>query len=84
MQDVLEHDSIGCLSTFGRHSNKTGVAHDAEWMVTGVDGQLESTEFFGGATVTGSLFFEVEQDETDLLLRYEELFGTDTAYLALQ
>ena len=61
-----------------------GVAHDAEWFVTGVDGQLESTEFFGGATVTGSLFFEVGQDETDLLLRYEELLGSGTAYLALQ
>ena len=61
-----------------------GVAHDAEWMVTGVDGQLESTEFFGGATVAGSLFFEVGQGETDLLLRYEELFGSGTAYLALQ
>ena len=62
------------------------LARDAKdwWEVTGVDGRLETTEFFGGSTVTGSLFFEVGQDETDLVLRYVELLGKDTAFLALQ
>jgi len=61
-----------------------GVAHDPEWMVSGVEGQLEQAEFYGGASVSGSMFFEVEKDETGLVLRYEEFFGTDKAFLALQ
>jgi hypothetical protein len=60
-----------------------GVAHDSAWAISGVDGQLESTEFYGGSTTSGKLFFEVGQDETDLVLRYESLLGTSKAFLAL-
>lgn len=61
-----------------------GVAHDAEWFISGVEGQLEQSEFYGGASVSGKLFFIVDQDETDLVLRYEELLGSDAAFLALE
>mgnify|MGYP001114712265 CR=1 FL=1 len=60
-----------------------GVTHDSEWAISGVDGQLESTEFYGGSTVSGKLFFEVGQDETDLVLRYESLLGTSKAFMAV-
>jgi len=59
-----------------------GVARDAA-MVAGVSGQLPSDQFYGGATISGTAFFEVGQDETDLVLRYEPLFGTTRAFLAL-
>jgi len=61
-----------------------GIAHDPEWMISGVEGQLEQTEFYGGASVSGSLFFEVKKDETDLVLRYGGFLGTGKAFLALQ
>jgi len=60
-----------------------GVTHDVEWAIAGVDGQLEQTEFYGGATASGSLIFEVGQGETDLVLRYQSLLGTSKAFLAV-
>jgi hypothetical protein len=60
-----------------------GVTHDPMWAVSGVEGQLQQSEFYGGATVSGSLFFEVGEDETDLVLRYETILGTNQAFLAL-
>jgi hypothetical protein len=60
-----------------------GVTHDPLWAVSGVDGQLEQTEFYGAASVSGSLFFEVGQDETQLVLRYEDILGLSKAFLAL-
>lgn len=60
-----------------------GVVYDPEWLISGVDNQLESTEFFGGSTVSGSIFFEVQQGETDLLMRYEPFLGLSKAFLAL-
>lgn len=59
-----------------------GVSRDAEWFVTGVDGLLDSSEFYGGATVTGNIPFIVNVDETDLVFVYEPLFG-DAFYLAV-
>ncbi len=60
----------------------TGVVHDSEWLISGVDGLYEGGEFFGGATITGYLPFIIGQDEIDLILKYEELFVGE-AYLAL-
>jgi hypothetical protein len=69
-------------------TGSSGSVRDPE-IIVGVAGllgdPLEDTEFFGGATVTGGTsIFEVAQDETDLILIYEPLFGTSKAYLAVQ
>jgi predicted small lipoprotein YifL len=60
----------------------SGVTHNSEIMVAGVDGLLESTEFYGGATVSGTLPFIIGQDETDLILVYEPFLG-DAFYLEI-
>lgn len=59
-----------------------GVIYDAELFIAGVDGQLETGEFFGGSTQSGKIFFEAGQGETDLILIYEAFFSE--MYFALQ
>jgi hypothetical protein len=61
----------------------SGIAHDPEIMVAGVEGLLESTEFYGEGVLTGYLPFIVGQDETDLILVYEPLLIGDTFYLSI-
>jgi hypothetical protein len=61
-----------------------GIAHEAEWFLSGIDGQLDPTEFYGGATVSGRLFFLVGKEETDLVLRYRGFLGVHEAFLAVQ
>ncbi|HAE86243.1 MAG TPA: hypothetical protein DCG78_07060 [Anaerolineaceae bacterium] len=60
----------------------SGVMHDSEIMVAGVDGLLKSTEFYGGVTVSGTLPFIIGQEETDLILVYDPIFG-DAFYLEI-
>ena len=60
-----------------------GIEYDAEWFVSGVDGLLESTEFYGDSTITGYVPFIVGIDETDVLLVYEPILWGDTFYLSL-
>lgn len=60
-----------------------GVERDAEVFVSGVDGLLETTDFFGEATITGDIPFIVDTDETDLILVHQPLFLGDEFYLAL-
>lgn len=90
---ILVELSVTCMkSTDGKCSISTfslsllgskGVSRDAEWFVSGVDGLLEGSEFYGGATVTGMVPFIVDQDETDILIVYEPLLFGDTFYLAI-
>jgi hypothetical protein len=61
----------------------SGIAHEAEIFVSGVDGLLESGDFYGGASLSGSMPFIVGSDETGLLLVYEPFFG-DPFYLAVE
>lgn len=61
-----------------------GIAHEAEWLLAGIDGQMEPTEFYGGATVSGKLFFLVGEQETDLVLRYRAFLGGEEAFLAVE
>jgi len=73
------------LSSFWNFSviGSSGVKHDAEFMVTGVEGLLESIDFYGGTTVSGYVPFIVGLDEIDLLFVYEPILFGDTFYLAL-
>jgi len=50
--------------------------------VTGVPGSLESGEFFGGAKKVGKLFFIIGKDETNIVLIFNQLLGSDI-YFAL-
>ena len=75
--------SFSVLSDFTL-TGSSGSVRDAEWMISGVDSLFEETEFYGGATVEGGLAFQVDQEETDLILIYEPLFATSKAYLAVE
>jgi hypothetical protein len=61
----------------------SGIGYDPELFVTGVDGLLESIEFYGDATVSGYIPFIIKQSDTDLILVYEPLLFGDTVYLAV-
>jgi len=64
-------------------SGSVGIVRDANAFLAGVPNMLESTEFFGGATVTGKLVFEVGQDETNIIMTYEPLFSFTEAHFLL-
>jgi hypothetical protein len=59
-----------------------GILNDAEFMVTGVDGLLEDTTFYGGASISGNVPFLVNKGDTAILLVYQPFLG-DSFYLAL-
>jgi hypothetical protein len=44
-----------------------GHIYDAEWLVE-TDTPLKSGEFYGGATTSGDLVYEIDEQETDLTL----------------
>jgi len=60
-----------------------GILYDAEWFLAGIEKELESTEFYGGATVTGYVPFMVGIGEENILLVYEP-FLSDSFYLETQ
>ena len=64
-------------------SGSTGLIREPEWAVAGLPHMLESTEMFGGATLSGWLVFEVGQDETGLILAWEPMFSLSAAYMSL-
>ncbi|MCB8942580.1 MAG: hypothetical protein H6658_02270 [Ardenticatenaceae bacterium] len=57
-----------------------GIIHRPIINIVGVPDELDTFEFFGGATITGWVAFEVEADETSFVLAYEP-FLSDAAYL---
>ncbi len=63
--------------------NSSGVTHDPEIFVAGVDGMFEGGEFYGGATKTGYLTFIVPDDDTGLIMKYSAILS-DEAFLSLQ
>jgi hypothetical protein len=73
------------ISTFLNISliGSSGVEVNPELFTTGVEGLLESVEFYGGATVSGTIPFIINQSETDLVLVYEPLLFGDTVYMAV-
>lgn len=65
-------------------TGSSGSVREPEMMIAGVAGLLEDSEFFGGATVTGGMIFEVAQGETDLILIYKPFLSVSEAYLAVE
>jgi hypothetical protein len=61
----------------------SGIAHEFEAFVSGVEGSLEYSDLLRGASVSGKLFFFVGKEETDLVLRWEPLVGGE-AFLSLE
>ncbi len=60
-----------------------GNIHEGEIMIAGVDGLIESGEFFGGATRAGKMFFIVPKDDKSVVLFYEPFLFGDTVYFAI-
>lgn len=63
--------------------DSSGITHDAELFVAGVNGLFEPGEFYGGATKTGYLVFLVPEGDESLILKYEALFVGE-AFFALK
>ena len=59
-----------------------GIEYDPDIFVSGVEGLMESTEFYGDASIKGYIPFVVGVGEADLVLLYDPFLG-DTFYLAL-
>jgi len=64
-------------------SGSRGIIHGPIINVASIRGELDSTQFFGGASVTGWMVYEVGQEETGLILSYSTFLGLSNAYLAL-
>lgn len=60
-----------------------GISYDVEPFIAGVDSQLENAEVYGESSTSGTIFFEIAENDTDLVLIYKELIGLDEAYLAV-
>lgn len=63
--------------------DSSGITHDTELFVAGVNGLLEPGDFYGGAAKTGYLVFLAPEGDEGLILKYEALFGGE-AYFALK
>lgn len=59
------------------------VAYTPEILLFDVPGLLEGGEISGNTTVSGAMAFEISQNESDMLLMYETIIGSDRAFLAV-
>jgi hypothetical protein len=65
--------------------DSAGLNHDAELVMAGVSGMLESGEFYGGAKKAGYVAFIVPDNDSGLILKYSGFLSlSGDAYLALQ
>lgn len=60
-----------------------GITYDAEWAIAGVEGLLESEEFYGGAVISGSLPFIVKETDSELVFVYDPFLG-DKFYMSVE
>ena len=60
----------------------SGVIRSPDYLVRGATGQQDNREFFGGTVQNRTLFFEISQTETDLLLIYRpNTFGSPRYFI---
>ncbi len=66
-------------------SGAKGIVYDPQIFMAGVDGTLESTEFYGGAKLEDkSIFFLVGQGETNVVLEFQAgLLFQESAFFAI-
>ena len=60
-----------------------GIIYDSEWMLAGVEGMLESKEFYGEATVSGYIGAIIKSSDTTLVLTYDPFLG-DKFYMSVE
>jgi cell division septation protein DedD len=60
-----------------------GNIHDEEIFIAGVDGLIESGDFFGGGTRVGKMFFIVPKGDNSVVLFHEPFLFGSRIYLAL-
>jgi hypothetical protein len=60
-----------------------GIIYDSEWMLAGVEGMLESKEFYGGATVSGYIGSIIKSSDTAIVLTYDPFIG-DKFYMSVE
>jgi hypothetical protein len=70
--------SISSLQAVGADGNVI----DPSFGIVGIEGELESGEFFGGSTRTGKLFYLVPKGDPSVVLFYDPFIG-DPIYLGL-
>lgn len=71
------------LSPNAKLSGSSGILNDIEIMIAGVPDLLETTEFYGGASTSGWLIYQVKQGETDLVLSIEPFLSLDKAFFSV-
>ncbi|MBT3669015.1 MAG: hypothetical protein HON98_09785 [Chloroflexi bacterium] len=72
------HFSLKYISLFGSYGEK----RFREVFMNGVDGLMESADFKGGESIRGTLPFIIPNDESDLMLVVETVFGVPS-YLGI-
>lgn len=60
-----------------------GNIREAEWVIIGIEGQMESGEFFGGSVRSGKMFFIVSKGDRKVVLFHDPWLNGDDVYLAL-
>jgi hypothetical protein len=60
-----------------------GNVHDSAFVIAGVDGLMESGEFFGGAQKSGKMFFIVPAGDAGVVLFHDPVLFGNSIYLAL-
>ena len=60
-----------------------GIVKEPAFAMTGIDGYLKISEFFGGANVTGKVAFEVPAGKIVILEFTDGLFAPDKRYFAI-
>lgn len=69
-------DESCTISTFNFEMiGNEGIVYDAEWFISGVDGMLDTKEFYGGSTVSGYVSFVVKSSDTTLVFTYDPFLG---------
>jgi hypothetical protein len=70
--------TISSLQAVGADGNVI----DPSFGIVGIEGELESGEFFGGSTRTGKLFYLVPKGDSSVVLFYDPFIG-DLIYLGI-
>lgn len=75
---------LGLEDAFALVDARNGTAYEAEFFLIDVPGAIEPGAWLSGTVKEGAVFFIVDNDATDLVLRYEvDFIDEEYVYLAL-
>jgi hypothetical protein len=81
-RDTSETCSVSPYLEFELFGSR-GVIYEPK-VIVGLSGTMDRTEFFGGRSITGWVAFEVGEDETDLIFKFEPFLSlTRPVYMKL-